>query len=170
MLKISEIRHRVDNLLRQNRVTKPPVPVERIAERLRLDIRYAPLNGELSGALIRNEGEVYIGVNSLQSKSRKRFTIAHELGHFVLHEGIHVDRDFRINWRDGNSSKAVNPEEMEANRFAAELLMPTDLLVRDIESLRRVDRPALELLAKRYQVSSHAMRIRLGNFGFNLPE
>jgi len=146
------------------------VPIERIAERRGLDIRYAPLDGDLSGALIRNAHEAYIGVNSLQSRNRRRFTIAHELGHFVLHHGIHVDKDFRINWRDGNSSKAVNPEEMEANRFAAELLMPTGLLVRDIESLRRVDRAALESLARRYGVSSQAMKIRLGNFGFNLPD
>jgi Zn-dependent peptidase ImmA (M78 family) len=128
------------------------------------------MDGDLSGALIQDGDEVYIGVNSLQSRNRRRFTIAHELGHFVLHEGIYVDKDFRINWRDGNSSKAANPDEMEANRFAAELLMPTDLLVRDIESLRRVDPAALESLARRYRVSSHAMRIRLGNFGLNLPD
>ena len=70
----------------------------------------------------------------------------------------------------GHTSFAVNPDEMEANRFAAELLMPTDLLVRDIESLRRVDRATLDSLARRYGVSSHAMSIRLGNFGFNLPD
>jgi len=170
MLRISEIRRKVDRLLRENRVARPPVPVERIAERCGLDVRYAPMDGDLSGALIHNGNEVYIGVNSLQSRNRRRFTIAHELGHFVLHEGIYVDKDFRINWRDGNSSKAVNPEEMEANRFAAELLMPTDLLVRDIESLRRVDLAALDPLARRYGVSSHAMKIRLGNFGFNVPD
>jgi Zn-dependent peptidase ImmA (M78 family) len=172
MLKISKIREKVEALLRGNRIRKPPVPVERIATKLGLEIRCAPLDGDLSGALVRNDGEIYIGVNSLHHPNRQRFTIAHELGHFSLHKGIkiHVDRDFRVNWRDEDSSKAVDPEEMEANRFAAELLMPTHLLVRDIEELKRLDRRTVDLLARRYKVSQQAMKIRLGNFGFVLPD
>ncbi len=168
MLEIRKIRERVEALLKQNRIHKPPVPVERIAARLGLDVRSAPLDGDLSGVLVRNEGEVYIGVNSLHHRNRRRFTIAHELGHFALHNGMrmHVDRDFRVNWRDEDSSKAVDPEEMEANRFAAELLMPTHLLLKDIEELKRLDRGTVDLLARRYRVSPQAMRIRLGNFGF----
>ena len=168
MRKLSEIRTVVDRLLRQNRVTRPPVPVDRIAEAQGLAIRFLPLDGELSGALIRERGEAYIGVNSLQSPNRRRFTIAHELAHFMLHKGIevHYDRDFRVNWRNGESSRAVNPEEMEANRFAAELLMPTEMLIRDVEALPRVDQPTIDRLARRYRVSGQAMGIRLGNFGF----
>jgi Zn-dependent peptidase ImmA (M78 family) len=172
MLEIRRIREEVDRLLRKNRIVRPPVPVEKIAENEGLEVRHAPLHGELSGALIRGDGEVYIGVNSLDSGNRQRFTIAHELAHYVLHRGIkiHVDENFRVNWRDGESSKAVNPEEMEANRFAAELLMPTHFLVRDIEELRSVDHQSLDSLAKRYRVSVQAMRIRVGNFGFIIPE
>ena len=172
MLEIRKIRETVEALLKQNRIHKPPVPVERIAASLGLDVRSAPLDGDLSGVLVRNEGEVYIGVNSLHHRNRRRFTIAHELGHFALHSGIrmHVDRDFRVNWRDDDSSKAVDPEEMEANRFAAELLMPTNFLLKDIEELKRLDRGTVDLLARRYRVSPQAMRIRLGNFGFFPPE
>ncbi len=172
MLEIRIIREKVEALLRENRIHKPAVPVEKIAVKLGLDVRCAPLEGDLSGVLVRNGGEIYIGVNSLHHPNRRRFTIAHELGHFSLHRGIkmHVDRDFRVNWRDDDSSKAVDPEEMEANRFAAELLMPTQLLVRDIEELKRLDRRTADLLARRYKVSQQAMRIRLGNFGFVLPE
>ncbi len=172
MLEIKKIREKVEALLKQNRIHKPPVPVEKIAARLGLDVRSAPLDGDLSGVLVRNDGEVYIGVNSLHHMNRRRFTIAHELGHFALHRGIrmHVDRDFRVNWRDDDSSKAVDPEEMEANRFAAELLMPTHLLLKDIEGLKRFDRGTVDLLARRYRVSPQAMGIRLGNFGFLLPE
>jgi Zn-dependent peptidase ImmA (M78 family) len=170
MLEIRKIRERVEGLLKQNRIHKPPVPVEKIAAGLGLDVRNAPLDGDLSGVLVRNDGEVYIGVNSLHHMNRRRFTIAHELGHFALHRGIrmHVDRDFRVNWRDDDSSKAVDPEEMEANRFAAELLMPTHLLLKDIEGLKRFDQRTVDLLARRYRVSPQAMRIRLSNFGFFL--
>ncbi|MGH9688470.1 MAG: ImmA/IrrE family metallo-endopeptidase [Candidatus Acidiferrales bacterium] len=172
MRQISEIRQKVEKLLAANRVRKPPVPVEKIAERKGLDVRYAPFEGELSGALVRKPDEAFIGVNSLHSITRQRFTIAHELAHFILHEGIstHVDESFKVNWRNGESSKAVNPEEMEANRFAAELLMPTRLIVRDLEELRQFDRNAIDQLARRYKVSSQSMKIRLGNFGIEVPE
>ncbi len=172
MLEIRRIREKVDHLLKQSRITKPPVPVEKIAEILGLDVRFAPLEGDLSGALVREGGEVYIGVNSLHHSNRRRFTIAHEIAHYVLHEGVtlQLDKDFRINWRDNDSSKAVNPEEMEANRFAAEMLMPTRFVVKDIEALRNVDQQALDAMARRYKVSTQAMRIRLGNFGFLVPE
>jgi Zn-dependent peptidase ImmA (M78 family) len=79
---------------------------------------------------------------------------------------LHVDTDFRVNWRDDESSKAINPDEIEANRFAAELLMPTDFLMKDIDALKNVNQSSLDALAKRYRVSSQAMKIRLGNFGF----
>jgi Zn-dependent peptidase ImmA (M78 family) len=155
----------------QSGVRRPPVSVEEIAESLGLEVRYAPFDGDLSGALVRRKGETYIGVNSSDHPNRQRFTIAHELGHFVLHRGIsiHVDKDFMVN-RDGDSSQGVDPDEMEANRFAAELLMPTRFIVGDVERLRRVSQSALESLARRYRVSPHAMSIRLGNFGIMVPD
>lgn len=153
-------------------IRKPPIPVEKIARKLGLEVRYEPLQGDLYGALVRGDGENYIGVNSLNHPNRRRFTIAHELGHFVLHEGIkvHVDKGLRVNWRDEESSQAVSDEEMEANRFAAELLMPLQFLSRDIEKLKSVRQETIALLANRYRVSTQAMRIRLGSFGYILPE
>ena len=171
-LEIKKIRDKVETLLKQSRISKPPVPVQKIAENLGLDVRYAPFEGDLSGALVRGDGEAYIGVNSLHHPNRQRFSIAHELGHYMLHKGmkVHVDKDFHVNWRDDDSSKAINRDEIEANRFAAELLMPTRFLVRDIEELKSVNQEIAHTLAKRYKVSSQAMRIRLGNFGFIVPE
>lgn len=172
MLEIAKIREKVEQLLSRNKISKPAVPVERIAKSLKLTVRKAPLDSDLSGALVRSDGEAYIGVNSRHHPNRQRFTIAHELGHFVLHNGmkLHVDDDFRVNWRDGDSSRAVSPEEMEANRFAAELLMPTQLIVKDIEELESVTDAAVRSLARRYKVSPYAMRIRLANFGFIMPQ
>ncbi|USK87293.1 ImmA/IrrE family metallo-endopeptidase [Peribacillus asahii] len=53
-----------------------------------------------------------ISVNKNHSRQRQRFTIAHELGHFLLHKGtaIHVDRNFRVNFRNGASSQATDLE------------------------------------------------------------
>ena len=162
------IRKQVSELLKDNRVTRSPVPVERIAQNLGIEVRFEAAEDDLSGALIRKpKGRVVIGVNSAHHSNRQRFTIAHEIGHFILHKGmkLHVDEDFRINLRDGS----VNDEEIDANAFAAELLMPTEFIGRDIQKLGRIDQQGVERLARRYQVSSRAMEIRLTNLGLTTP-
>lgn len=163
------IKGSVEGLLKKARVRRPSVSVERIAESLGLEVRYAPADEELSGALIRSQdGEVVIGVNSRHHSNRQRFTIAHEIAHFWLHKGIkaHIDEDFRVNLRDQESSTAANWEEIEANRFAAELLMPTGFLLRDIAKRKDLNRDTIQSLARRYKVSPQAMEIRLANLGF----
>lgn len=117
----SLIRRRVDTILAACQITTPPISIEPIAEHLGATIRYSPFEGdsELAGMLIRNDDDNVIGVNSMHHINRQRFTIAHECGHLVLHEGeeVHIDRSFRVNRRDTVSSQAVNFEEIEANRF-----------------------------------------------------
>ena len=169
---IRRIRERVTALLEDQGIEGPPVPVDKIAENLGLEVRLAPLRGDLYGALIRSDREMYIGVNSLNHVNRRRFTIAHELGHFLLHKGIkvHIDKGFRVNLRDDESSQAVSDEEMEANRFAAELLMPIQFLKKDIEQLEGVRQETVAVLSRKYRVSSQAMKIRLGNFGYIPPD
>jgi Zn-dependent peptidase ImmA (M78 family) len=72
-----------------------------------------------------------------------------------------VDQDFRINRQDGTS----NREEIEANRFAAELLMPVNLIEHDIDRFDQIDDLAVSWFANRYKVSPQAMQIRLTNLG-----
>ena len=118
-------------------------------------------------------GKVVVGMKShrlypLTLPNVARNLIAHELGHFRLHRGvaIHIDEDFRVNLRDEDSSKGVSWEEVEANRFAAELLMPTGFLFQDVEKFKNIDKQAVQNLARRYRVSSQSMEIRLANLGF----
>lgn len=91
--------------------------------------------------------------------------MAHELGHFFLHEGIlnHFDRSFRLNYRSEESSKATNVEEVEANYFAASLLMPKIFLDADGASEFLDSDDQVRELARRYHVSQHAMSLRLVN-------
>jgi Zn-dependent peptidase ImmA (M78 family) len=146
---------------------RPPVPIDKIAENLGITIRYEPAEDKLSGALIRKPGEAVIGVNSSHHSNRQRFTIAHEIAHFELHKGmrLHIDESFLVNLRDGS----LNREEVEANTFAAELLMPTDFITRDAERLRGEVEGEVLRLAKRYRVSQRAMEIRLANLGLIDP-
>jgi Zn-dependent peptidase ImmA (M78 family) len=157
-------------LLDEAKVSKPPVPVERLARLRGARVRYEPLEGELSGMLFREGDRAIIGVNSLHPKSRQRFTIAHELGHLELHEptGIHVDHKFAVRRRDERSSQAVDRWEIEANGFAAELLMPASMLEEDLAGFEMdyEDEELTRQLADRYRVSLQAMAIRLTTLGF----
>ncbi|OCK55076.1 ImmA/IrrE family metallo-endopeptidase [Bradyrhizobium sp. LMTR 3] len=161
------LRHEATNVLEEFGVRKPPVPVEKIATSLGARLKYSPFDGELAGMLIRGDEGTVIGVNSLHHINRQRFTIAHECGHLLLHKGkdVHIDRSFRVNKRDEKSSQAVDPEEIEANRFAAELLMPYDMIVKELVDyhIDIEDEEQLKELADKYQVSVQALTHRITN-------
>ena len=79
------------------------------------------------------DGVPIIGVNSLHHPNRQRYTIAHELGHLELHRQlitseVHVDKGFPVLMRDPKSATGTELHEIEANQFAAELLMPRTLI------------------------------------------
>ena len=169
--KQNEILERVNELLQQSRVKTPPVNVEQVAGTLKIHVRKSPTEDEISGFLLRQpEGPVVIGVNSLHHPNRQRFTIGHEIGHFLLHEydKVHVDRSM-VKLRSSASSTGEDEEEVEANRFAAELLMPRTFLDRDVKELLLrdlLDDKWMQQLAKRYAVSVQAMTNRLISLGY----
>lgn len=166
----SAIQKRAKDLLKEQDVTAAPVPVERIAKKLTAQLRFSPLDDELSGMVFIKDGTPIIGVNALHHPNRQRFTIAHEVGHLLLHRAeiirqIHVDKGFPMLMRDTASAAGVDEIEVEANFFAAELLMPEELLARSLQgqSFDVDDEGAVGALAKEYKVSTAAMRFRLGN-------
>lgn len=153
------------SLLKNARITAPPVNVHAVAAALGATVQPEFAEDDLSGALHRTTAGPIIGVNASHHPNRQRFTIAHEIGHVVLHEGedLFVDRVFR---RDGRSSAAVDPVEIEANKFAASLLMPEEFLLADVSGLKLpLTCEAVEELSRRYQVSQQAMTFRLDNIG-----
>jgi Zn-dependent peptidase ImmA (M78 family) len=126
--------------------------------------------------LVRTDDVVVIGVDRSQAKHRQRFTIAHELGHLLMHPGRsviveHLRRPARVNFRDARSGLATDREEIEANQFAAGLLMPRRFLENDYEGMaeRFDDDDVPARLARKYQVSEQAMRFRLMNLAFIDP-
>jgi Zn-dependent peptidase ImmA (M78 family) len=152
-------------------VVEPPVVVEAIARKYNLHIRYQPLQSDLSGFLYHDEQQAVIGINSSHPKVRQRFTIAHELGHFILHQNdpLHVDRAVQAKFRSTLSKQGIDVDEIEANLFAAELLMPRDLLALDLSHVKAVDildEDTFIQLAHSYQVSVQALLLRLVNLGY----
>ncbi len=162
----ARIEQLTNTLLIESGINAPPVPVEQIIRARGIAIETTSL-GEVSGLVLRKGKEIVIGVNKNDSPNRRRFTMAHELAHALLHHGneIHYDKDFRINLRSEESGLGVHVEEIEANFFAACVLMPRRFLDADPEAalVDAENADAVARVAKRYGVSTHAMSIRLGN-------
>lgn len=138
-----------------------PVDVARVAALLGLYVQYEQMSDEMSGYLENREGRWVVGVNSLHAGVRQRFTIAHEIAHFVLHrkdQGTFRDVIFM------RRSLNANAMERQADSFAAELLMPEVSVVADI----RGGLVNVHLLAGRYHVSALAMKYRLQNLGYTV--
>lgn len=154
----------------------PPVPVERVAIALlglfldeADDLRALPGaptdQGRLSGMLDAEEMVIWVDRGEARrSTGRRRFTIAHEIGHLVLHvprfHEVFYDRPADIQEIEEPPDAGL-PElgrrEREANVFARELLMP-EALVDEQAHATGFNLPAL---AKRFEVSVPAMRLRL---------
>jgi Zn-dependent peptidase ImmA (M78 family) len=157
-------------------ISEPPVPVEEIARQLGARVSFERFNEDVSGILYRDARSAVIGVNAAHARTRQRFTIAHEIGHMRLHKGrpMFVDHSVRVDRRDANASRGIDPQEIEANSFAAALLMPEDMIfgaVVDSSTTRGVARSEdiIRRLAKRFNVSPQAMEYRLANLGLVVP-
>ena len=111
-----------------------PVDVEGLALALGVPVKRIAFPPDISGAITKIGSDKFmIGVNAEHSGTRQRFTIAHEIGHFVLHrhligKGITDTIAYRS---DGDSPNPnIGPkEETEANKFAANLLMPAESII-----------------------------------------
>jgi len=123
----------VAEVLRQNPQLPVPVPVEELARCAGISKIEAFGSSGFEGALIANDtkSDGHIFYNSQVPRPRQRFTIAHELGHFLL--PWHRQLSFQCS-ADDISSRANKDWEREANQFSAELLMPTVLLKQRLHS------------------------------------
>lgn len=166
--RILEIRKLANQKLSEFQYRGGVVDMAKFASFLGASVRYAPYeNGELAGMLVSENGQKpIIAVNSSHPPNRRRFTIAHECGHLLLHDqGVFVDERLTIRRRDGNSALAISVEEIEANQFAAEILVPLEYLLRDIDAINLdiEDESDIIKLAKKYKVSRQAMSYRVYN-------
>jgi len=138
-----------------------PVNLEAIFSELGIDYEPKSMFGA-SGSIERRGERFVISVNADESRNRQRFTAAHELAHYLIHRDLLVDdkkmhRDYLFDGgsrpEDGVFDKSY---EIEANRIAAQIIMPRSLVK---EEFRKEPNPSE--LAKKFQVSEAAMKIRL---------
>jgi Zn-dependent peptidase ImmA (M78 family) len=135
-------------------------------------IRKESLEDSVSGMLVIKDNQSVIVVNSNHHTNRQRFTIAHELGHYFLHKNsanVFFDESLLF-FRDERSAQGVKFQEIEANTFAAEFLMPEQAMRERIsqeplDALDDLEQSALGRLATEFQVSCQALTIRLMRLG-----
>lgn len=144
----------------------PGFEIEKLIRTLEIKLEIIPLKS-MSGFAYQKNGKKIICVNETDSELRRRFTMAHELGHMLVHGGddITFDRSFAY-FRNDNSSAGVDIKEKEANAFAAELLMPTDHLLDQVRKMGggldlMGSDDKIKKLAAAYNVSFSAMSVRL---------
>lgn len=143
-----------------------PINIESIIADLGILLdKKADLDSEVSGQIESlPDGGYKISVNKAENYFRRRFTMAHELGHYLLHKaligkGIGDSKAYRSTPCGEFYNKNIGQQqETEANQFAANLLMPWSL----IDRLRTAGHREPEELAKKLQVSKIAFCIRAG--------
>lgn len=175
---IKSIHKAANDLLEQFGSDQLPVRIEDIARFLGIKVLAFPLENEVSGILVMEPYGATIGYNQDESRARRRFTVAHELGHYVLHNPqkdrkvfvdntFKVSNEFRVLFRTkiGQEEPTNARMEFEANTFAAAILMPEKQLLQLIDEIEfdLGDELAVKELSRRFDVSSTAMYYRLLN-------
>jgi Zn-dependent peptidase ImmA (M78 family) len=119
--------------------------------------------------LVVKDGHGVIGVIANHHPNRRRFSVAHEIGHYLLHRdsaSVFVDAA-PVFFRDGTSSAGTEQQEVEANAFAAELLMPAATLRDRLEqqAIGTYEDAAVLRLARALGGSTQALTIKLVSLG-----
>lgn len=166
-----EIKREVQEILDETELLLVPVEIIKIANYYGFSVFEFDMEDEVSGMILVNDNTIekygtnkIIVVNSNHSSTRKRFTVAHELAHYIIQgkpRKCYAHRD----------SGVYNSEEREANSFASALLMPEDDLRSFIDSyeVHYGNKPtalnAVKLVMMRYNVSQSAAQVRLIKLG-----
>lgn len=156
-----------------------PINIGEVAKTLGLKLKPFPFEDDISGTLIIENDHAIIGYNQFESKVRIRYTIAHEISHYILHKdksSVFLDKSFQVQSRSNvhfrsqasKNSEEVQKMEREANALAAALLMPSHLMAKET---KKIDfdlgsEKAIKYLARLFDVSTQAMTYRLSNLGY----
>ncbi len=161
MAKLIERLSERDRAIIEQAQLQVPVKLGDISQSLGLSVKASTLPAGVSGE-IRPQGNSFeIKVNRHDSRGRQRFTVAHELAHYLLHRdqigsGLTDDVLYRSSLSDAR--------EAEANRLAAQILMPRESVLDAVRKYNGNPEQLYADLAHIFGVSEMAMRIRIENF------
>lgn len=139
-----------------------PVKLGAMARELGIDVKISSLPMNVSGQISKTENGYEIKINRHESRQRQRFTLAHEIAHFLLHkeaiDGLGGTLKDNVLYRSG----APETIEYEANRLAAFIIMPENVLEEAYSRFgENLSEGAVEHLAEQFGVSKAAMEIRM---------
>jgi Zn-dependent peptidase ImmA (M78 family) len=127
-----------------------------------IELCYEQMQPNQSGYFRNVNGKWTIGVNLQHHRNRQRYTLAHELGHYMLHKEKNIDIVDTTFFRNQETDSI----EYMANEFAAKLLMPEDKLKEQIDQgIKNIGE-----LAERFEVSASAMKYRIVSLGYKLKD
>ncbi|WP_336517017.1 ImmA/IrrE family metallo-endopeptidase [Pollutibacter soli] len=169
-MNIKLVNSKVNAILKSLSDISLPINIEEIAKMRGLKVIPYPLGDDVSGLLAIQDGIGTIGYNKNEPKVRRRFTIAHELGHYELHKeksDLFVDKQFIYRSQNSGNTAVNQAMEQEANYFASAILMPADQVRKAIEkaNMDLGSEEAIKELAKIFEVSTTAMSIRISSLG-----
>ncbi len=155
-------------VLNDNYVIGPPVDVYEIARNYDIDVneaRFPEAYKHISGFITPKDNRATMYVNETDAEPRRKFTVAHELGHWLLHKNeILSDPSKSVLYRIALGKLNDDPMEREANAFAAELLVPMEFF-KKMEKGRSQDE-----LAKTFGVSAEVIGYRKKNLRHVRPK
>ncbi|MGX9351351.1 ImmA/IrrE family metallo-endopeptidase [Shimia sp. W99] len=176
-------RYNASDVLKIAGVGEPPVDLDRVMSAFgisqddSLDFDKLSLSGFARWSEDRKTANIW--VNPLEPENRRRFTLAHELGHLFQHmlpnyQDVQRAEEFKDGPREFRRDGSVGKEEREANQFAAKLLMPAPMVKEESTKLKDAYRKPdgkigmsrqrfIDELAQKFEVSSQAMEYRLKN-------
>ena len=172
---------RAREMLEKTDALSQPVDLRRILDALELELRISPMSEAYSGFLAVDKRMIV--VNERHPEVRRRFTVAHEIGHYDLHRGDRDPADMFVDrtdyFRDDSKQEVyfrrhrLDPidyrMEVEANAYAAGLLMPKKLLgpylEQNADKIDLTEARGVQTVADAFRVSRVAMGYRLRNLG-----
>jgi Zn-dependent peptidase ImmA (M78 family) len=161
-----EIEQKAEDILTAHNLFSIPIDVVKIANHNGVGIYNAKFSDDnISGMLAKRGDNVTMLINQSDYPNRKRFSIAHELGHHFLHlfeDGEIVDTEIDLfRFESANSDNPNRLREIQANQFAAAILMPAKL----VRKIFNEETSELGVLAQIFKVSEEAMGYRLNQLG-----
>ncbi len=170
--------HSPKELLKKLDLYKAPINLIKLCKKIDIPVTYGIsikklYSGEIS---VDSDGDVKIWVNAMDHHNRQRFTLAHELGHLINDVIPHIEKHEEVTFKDPATnfkrSGTASIKEYEANEFAANLLMPKGLVIKEgkkiikflknrtlKEKVSKID--FIEKMSEKFEVSPQAMEIRL---------
>jgi Zn-dependent peptidase ImmA (M78 family) len=168
---IQRARSSADRLRQRLRLREAPIDVDRAVRALGLRVVYEALGEDVSGLLIWCPKPAVICVNRDLPEPKQRLVVAHEMAHVYLgHEFspdqyVHVDRRFD-RYRDCIAA-GLSEQDLEANAFAGELVIPTKLLRQAVTDIGNTEltEDHIQDLAGKFDVTVQSMAMRLSRLG-----